>query len=602
MTNGKAVGMIVLALLVIIAIVAIVVITTKNQCKVPESDSCPIDAKTGEDSYPYCKDGLSEPVCGTAKDACGNVPTDGSCPEGYDCKYDADEEVYTWQCSSSGGGGGGGGGGETSCKLEDDGTLEYGVAYGTPGSYTITSIKKPVANYSRYIQITAAGTGATGCLLNKCKGKYTVSSPESDMFCMESDAGVQCTVSKQTPAYPKDIGKHKSPDTNAKWGIAYTYPGNGPYCKFMSCDSGYTTIDGTCKKSDCGPTPEHAISPTCKNGKWVVKSCETGYKPNKAKTACVKGTDKCTNAFGDPSNNCAVSTSDTGAIKHYLFESDTESDYIQHAIKSGKVAQSSDSKSLIMGEGSGDYPDPWSGCGKPTDPTLDGYARDGTTCVQTITHSTSRYYAPSQGDLPKGLPVGGCIMCDSVQCPPGMTPGDPSSKCSSFPDGCSTNYTATGGTVDDELTACSKNNNPPTGFSWGNTSDEVKPLTVDKITVTIGTKQVQDGFKEPFAGIREIKYLLLNTFSKDCKSIDITDEIKKVTAGQNIDLKAEVDGYLKIRTGYTTSSSRTHHTEQWQKISDLLTNPDTSGVISLNSRDNHHALSCKGSPIISSPC
>ena len=597
MADGKTVGMLVLALIVIIAIVAIVVITTKSQCKVPSGDNpCPISEVTGEQTYPYCAtDGKSSYQCGPIDRACDGDP---GCPQGQSatCAYESDSGAYGWMdCSGkvtpveS----------DVTCKVGDDGNLGYGIAYGTPGSYTITNSKKPVANYSRYIQITAAGTGATGCLLNKCKGNDKPSSAESDMFCVDSDAGDQCTVSKQTPAYPGD--KHTSPDTNAKWEIAYTYPGKGPYCKFMDCDSGYTTIDSTCQKSECGPTPKYAISPTCKDGKWVVNSCDPGYKPNKEKTACVKGTAKCTNPFGVPSEKCAVRESDTDAIKHYIFESDTDDTYINYALKSRKVAQSSDGLSLVMSEGSGDYPDPWSGCGEPTDPTLDGYARDGTTCAKTISTSTTRYYGPLDSDLPKGLPVGGCITCDPVQCPPGVTPGKGSNECSSFPSNCETFYSTTGGKIDDQLTACSKNNTLPKGFDWGDLSGEIKPLVVDKITVTIGTKQVQDGLKMPSFGSQEIKYLLLNTFSKDCKSIDITDEIDKVTTGQNIDLKANVDGYLKIRTGYTSSSSTTRHTEQWQKISDLLTNPTSAGVISLNSRDNHHALSCKGSKIIDPP-
>ena len=291
--SGKSLGLIVLGVLVLVAIIAIIVIVTKTTCSVPSDNPCPPDPKTGEVLYPYCKDKLE--MCGDVKTVCGSLPSGDPCPAGdqYYCKYDYDKKAYAWQCSSKSGGGGG----DVLCKLETDGTLEYPIAYGQPGSYTITSSKKPVANSSKYIQITTAGDGKKGCYLSECNGsKYELSSNTNPMFCEGVDVDAECKYDDKNkklpyPIIPGETHSHsdESDIEAAYWKIAYVYPdGDTRYCKFDKCKEGHINTDHVCKKTDCkGFAPSHGVHIDCKDGKWFVPECTDGYTPNKDKTACV---------------------------------------------------------------------------------------------------------------------------------------------------------------------------------------------------------------------------------------------------------------------------------------------------------------------------
>ena len=356
------------------------------------------------------------------------------------------------------------------CDIDDDGKVGYGVAYGKPAAYTITTSKAAVANSSRYIQISEEGNA--GCLLSKCAGTYKVSDSTSKMYCIPGDESSNCTVTTSNQ-FPGDT--HDITDTHAAWTTQYQYPGDTKYCRFSQCADGYNLSGNTCKQQTipCSPTtpPEHSNNKTvCKDGQWIVSGCDDGpvitYEPTKDGHACKAS--GCTNKYGVLSSNCAVSESDSDAIKYYLFESDTDDTYIKYANQSGKVTLSSDTYSLIMDKGSGDYPAPWSGCGNQAN--LPDYARgDKGTCVGTVEHMAARHWRPDQTPTESDLPLGGCKVCAPINCPPGTMPGDDPSKCASWPSGCASYiHTSSTGTIDTELKACAaeSDNVPPAGYAY----------------------------------------------------------------------------------------------------------------------------------------
>ena len=479
--------------------------------------------------------------------------------------------------------------------------MGYGIAYGRPGSYTIMTTKKAIANSSKYIQITEGG--AAGCLLSNCTGTYKVSDSTTKMYCVPGDESSKCTVTTSN-RFPGD--SHDITDTHAMWTTQYTYSGDTKYCGFSQCADGYNLSGNTCKKQKipCSPPkqPDHSNNKTvCKDGQWIVPGCDDGpvitYEPTKDGHACKAS--GCINTYGSPGTTppCSIPINRDTVKKLIFGSSDAASnDILDNAISSKLISYNTTTDTLEMARGNTKYPMPWSGCGDAAsypEFAMDMDNSNSKKCEPTVATSTSAFWSPYATDPrpPSTLKTGGCILGPDILCPPGVTPLESSNVCQQFPAGYTHyNETDAAGKIMEQLDACVKNATTkqtiPSGFSFGKSTVKTVPLAMSVFTIK-------------FDGVQNHSITLIY-YKSDCtpqyNSGNIsTGTAKTFTITPDNDPAFDPNGWLDIQTMHKKGTKKKHKYAFYttsQLIQGAATN-NGSLAFTLNSGKNGTSERCE---------
>tara|TARA_R110002074_G_scaffold254008_1_gene426102 strand:- start:138 stop:1817 length:1680 start_codon:yes stop_codon:yes gene_type:complete len=456
---------------------------------------------------------------GNCKSPSGCAPSD-TAPV---CTYDSESGGYGWVCDP----GSDPDPKDVSCKVGDDGKLNYPIAYDDK----LTKSTNPGKHYKTYKEITISD--AKGCELASCESDYDVS--DNSSFCVNPNKGKVCDDTDPKNKQFDSDAYSVYPDPNATWTNAYKFPdGDTPYCKFDTCIDGYS-FDTTSKKcgkgggdkGNCPPRPEHADPTTSQcesDGTWYITKCDPddtyNYKPSPNNQKCEKS--NCVTTCGRMESKCILDNTNESDIYCSAYGNqpmgDDKEKIMAHAMKKGNMSLDSTGGIVAL---KGSVKNPWGGCGTKDLPEFMPKP-DTRKCVVPDVLSRFKFTAWT-GSGSKA----GCTECAALICPPDTTE---ESDCINYHKGC-TNVEDKGS----DWTKQCKDDHDEGQFkhmSWGHVESDYMPLVWTTVTII-----------PPWADW-DIDGLTIRSFDKDCNQKYVSGNINEAHASEKVEVPIQVGGYV----------------------------------------------------------